>query len=91
LAAFEHVLAFTRAFGKERLICCVPRLSYLLTRGEQPFAIASVWRDTKLRVPYAGVYRNALTGAVLTVKGSLRLAEVFADLPVALLFRESEE
>jgi (1->4)-alpha-D-glucan 1-alpha-D-glucosylmutase len=91
LAAFEHVVAFTRMFGKERLICCVPRMSYLLTRGEQPFAVASVWRETKLRVPYAGVYRNALTGAVLTVKGSLRLAEVFADLPVALLFRESEE
>jgi (1->4)-alpha-D-glucan 1-alpha-D-glucosylmutase len=91
LAASEHVVAFTRMFGTQRLICCVPRMSYLLTRGEQPFPLGSVWRDAKLRVPYAGKYRSALTGAVLTVKGGLRLAEVFADLPVALLFRESEE
>jgi isoamylase len=91
LAGPDHVVAFTRMFGRERLICCVPRLSYMLTRGEQPFPLAAVWRDAKLRVPYAGSYRNALTGAVLTAKGSLRLSEVFADLPVALLFREREE
>jgi (1->4)-alpha-D-glucan 1-alpha-D-glucosylmutase len=91
LAGPDHVVAFTRMFGRERLICCVPRLSYMLTRGEQPFPLAAVWRDAKLRVPYAGSYRNALTGAVLTAKGSLGLSEVFADLPVALLFREREE
>ena len=90
LAASDNVVAFTRMFADQRLICCVPRLSYSLTRGEQPFALGTAWRDVKLRVPYAGSYRNALTGAVLNVKVSLRLADVFADLPVALLFRESE-
>jgi (1->4)-alpha-D-glucan 1-alpha-D-glucosylmutase len=90
LGASENVVAFTRNYADERSICCVPRLSYLLTRGEQPFAVGDVWRDAKLRVPYAGRYRNVLTDAVLHVKNSLRLAEVFADLPVAFLMRESE-
>ena len=50
LAASEHVVAFTRSFGNQRLICCVPRLSYLLTRGEQPFAVGcGVARDQAAR------------------------------------------
>jgi isoamylase len=90
LAAPESVVAFTRMYGEQRLICAVPRLTYLLTRGEHPFPLRETWRDGKLRVPYAGRYRNVLTGAVLTARGNIRLSELFADLPVALLFRESE-
>ncbi|MDB4976661.1 MAG: hypothetical protein JWN48_5002 [Myxococcaceae bacterium] len=90
LVASDSVVGFTRMFGNERLICCVPRMCFTLTRGEKTFPLGAVWRDAQLRVPYAGSYRNALTGVVHNVKGTLRLADVFADLPVALLFRESE-
>jgi (1->4)-alpha-D-glucan 1-alpha-D-glucosylmutase len=90
LAAPDHAVAFTRSYGDERLICVVPRLPYLLTRGEQPFPLREVWRDGKVRLPYAGRYRNVLTSAVLNARGSLRLSELFADLPVALLLRENE-
>ncbi|MET0285572.1 MAG: glycogen debranching protein GlgX [Polyangiales bacterium] len=90
LAAPDSAVAFTRSYGGARLIVAVPRLSYLLTRGEQAFPLRESWRDGKLRVPYAGRYRNVLTDAVLNARGSLRLSEVFSDLPVALLLRENE-
>ncbi|HEX5658513.1 MAG TPA: hypothetical protein VFX59_15025, partial [Polyangiales bacterium] len=90
LAAPDNVVAFTRSYGSERLIVAAPRLSHLLTRGEQPFPLREAWRDGKLRLPYAGRYRNVLTDTVLGARGNLRLADVFADLPVALLWRENE-
>ncbi len=90
VAASEHVVAFTRAFGAERLLCCVARHPYGLTRGEAPWAVGAVWGSETLRVPYAGRYRDALTGATLTVRGPVRLADVFAELPVALLLREPD-
>ena len=33
----DHLVAFTRNYADQRLICCVPRLSYALTRGDQSF------------------------------------------------------
>jgi len=39
LSDHEYVVAFTRGFGNDRLICCVPRFSYSLTRGESPWPI----------------------------------------------------
>jgi isoamylase len=90
LAAPDSVVAFTRSYGGARMVVAVPRLSYLLTRGERPFPLRESWRDGKLRLPYAGRYRNVLTDAVLNARGSLRLSELFTDLPVALLLRENE-
>ncbi len=91
LAGGDNVVAFTRGFGAERLVCCVTRLPYGLTRGERPWAIGDAWGDEEVLLPWSGRYRDALTGATLTADGSLRLAEVFADLPVALLLREDAE
>jgi glycogen operon protein len=90
LAGGENVVAFTRGFASERLVCCVARFAYALTRGESPWAIGERWGDEEVQVPYAGRYRDALTGAVRVADGSLRLADVFADLPVALLLREED-
>ncbi|MDP3215105.1 MAG: malto-oligosyltrehalose synthase [Deltaproteobacteria bacterium] len=86
----DHVVAFTRGFGAERLFCCTARFSLRRTRAERPWAIGDAWGEEKLGLPYAGTYRNVLTGAVLRARGRLRLAEVFADLPVALLLRDPD-
>jgi (1->4)-alpha-D-glucan 1-alpha-D-glucosylmutase len=91
LAGSDHVVAFTRAFGAERLLCCTARLSLRRTRGERPWAVGDAWGEEKIALPYAGTYRDVLTGAVLRAKGRLRLADVFADLPVALLLRDPDE
>jgi (1->4)-alpha-D-glucan 1-alpha-D-glucosylmutase len=87
----EHVVAFTRAFGGERLLCCVPRLSSVGTQGSRPWMLSDAWGDEALRVPHAGTYRNLLTGATLEIAGDVRLAELFADFPVALLMREERK
>ncbi|MFT3768914.1 MAG: malto-oligosyltrehalose synthase [Minicystis sp.] len=85
----ENVVAFVRSFGAERAITAVPRLSRAITRGAQPFPTGAVWGDRTLRVPSSGTYRDVLTGATVKITGQLRLAELFADFPVALLLLES--
>jgi (1->4)-alpha-D-glucan 1-alpha-D-glucosylmutase len=88
LSSGEHVIAFTRAFKDQRLICCVPRLSYRLTKGEKRWPLGAVWGEESIRIPNAGTYRNLLTDAVFEVKGKLSLRELFGDFPVALLLRD---
>jgi (1->4)-alpha-D-glucan 1-alpha-D-glucosylmutase len=90
LPGSEHVVAFTRGFEASRIVCAVVRHSLIKTKGERPFAIGDVWGDETLSVPYPGRYRNAFTGAIVDLTGDARLAEIFADLPVALLARESD-
>ena len=85
LAAGAHVVAFSRAFAGQRLVCCGSRLAHIKTQGHRPFAIGSVWGDEVLRIPYAGRYKNVLTGKSLVVGVETPLADIFADLPVALL------
>jgi hypothetical protein len=53
--------------------------------------LGDVWGDERVRVPHAGTYRNVFTGEPLRVAGKARLADVFADFPVALLLREGPE
>ncbi|WP_394821671.1 glycogen debranching protein GlgX [Pendulispora albinea] len=90
LADGDHVVAFTRAFGDDRLVCCVPRLSYSLTRGETPWPIGQVWGAERLRIPHPGTYRNLMTGASLRIDGAVPMAELLATFPVALLLREAK-
>jgi (1->4)-alpha-D-glucan 1-alpha-D-glucosylmutase len=82
----EHVVAFARRGGGSTLLAVVPRLVATLTR-ENGFALpdGSVWEDTELSGDVAaGRWRNLLTGQE---HDGLRLAEVLADFPVALLLR----
>jgi glycogen operon protein len=86
----DHVVAFTRGFGAERLICCVPRLSYTLSKGNVRFPLGAVWQSSALEVRHAGRYRDVLTGVTYAADGRLPLAELFGVLPVALLLKEDE-
>jgi maltooligosyltrehalose synthase len=81
------VVAFTRATVSQRLVCAVARLSYRKTQGQATFAIGEVWGDEKLRVPYAGRYRDVLTNRELDLGLETRLKDVFSELPIALLLQ----
>ncbi|HTV24710.1 MAG TPA: malto-oligosyltrehalose synthase, partial [Polyangiaceae bacterium] len=91
LLAGEHVVAFTRSAGTQRLICATARLSYQKTAGRRPFAVGTAWDDERLRVPHAGRYRELLTERVLDLGLDTRLSELFLDLPVALLLQEERQ
>jgi (1->4)-alpha-D-glucan 1-alpha-D-glucosylmutase len=85
-ARAEHVVAFARRGGGSTLVAIVPRLVAMLTR-ENGFALpdGGVWDDTALTGDVvAGRWRNLFTGGELD---DLRLANILADFPVALLAR----
>jgi len=82
----EHIVAFARRGGGSTLLAVLPRLVATLTR-ENGFAIpdGAVWVDTALTGDVvAGRWRNLFTGEELD---HLRLANILADFPVALLAR----
>jgi glycogen operon protein len=79
----ENVIAFARAFDGRRAVAAVTRLPYRLTRGEAPWAVDSVWEGRFLSLP-DGRYRDVLTGRLVD-GGKRSLAELFVELPVALL------
>jgi (1->4)-alpha-D-glucan 1-alpha-D-glucosylmutase len=84
----SHVVAYARVMGGEAAVVVVPRLSLGLNGGGAPPVGESVWRDTLLPLP-AGLptrWRCALSLAgVRAGPDGLPLAEVLAELPVALL------
>jgi (1->4)-alpha-D-glucan 1-alpha-D-glucosylmutase len=72
-AAADHVVAFRR--GDDVLVAVTRWTVHLEQTG---------WGDTVIELPDGG-WTDALTGAAVT--GTLRTAELFAELPVALLER----
>ncbi len=90
-AKADFACAFARTQGSEQAIVVAPRLVFGLTEGaETPPVGDVVWGDTRLPLPDAQPgrrYRNIFTGEILTVAkdGSLRLADILARFPVALL------
>jgi (1->4)-alpha-D-glucan 1-alpha-D-glucosylmutase len=73
----ETVLAFARRRGDEWAIAIAPRFPTRITeRGRWP--VGDVWGDTTIALPDDGPP---------AWRGGLRLADVLADLPVALLVR----
>jgi isoamylase len=80
-----HTVAFLRmARDARRVITVVPRLTLKLTEGRAPWALGAVWGDQTLTLP-DGTYRDAFTGRVHQSGGTLKMADVLADFPVALL------
>jgi len=86
-----HVVAFARVYTGESLIAVAPRLTVKLTRDDHPLPLGErSWGDTRivfangLRLP--STYRNVLTGEIVGLQaGPIRVADVLATLPVALL------
>jgi (1->4)-alpha-D-glucan 1-alpha-D-glucosylmutase len=86
--AAAHVIAFARGDGRDRAIAVAPRLTLALAEGRAPIGDA-VWGGTTLRLPAgAGTtrFRCALSGRRVDAReGRLAVAEILAELPVALL------
>lgn len=82
----RHVVAFGRRLGEDRLVCVVPRLTYTLMQGRPGWPIGQVWGEQSIDVGEPGRFVDLLTGETRS-GAQLRLTEVFADLPVALLWR----
>jgi (1->4)-alpha-D-glucan 1-alpha-D-glucosylmutase len=80
----EHVVAFARTLGARRAVVVVPRLTIPLVDEARPWPIGDAWRGTTVSLPH-GTYRNVYTGRVHHADPTLRLADVLADFPVALL------
>jgi (1->4)-alpha-D-glucan 1-alpha-D-glucosylmutase len=92
----ERVLAFSRRLaddaGVRELVVVVPRLTAKLGRGEGDLPLGPVWGDTTVRLSSADAtdYRDLLVDRrhqAITADEAvqLRLADLFARLPVAVL------
>jgi (1->4)-alpha-D-glucan 1-alpha-D-glucosylmutase len=92
--ARPYLCAFTRRHEHRHLIAVAPRR---ISRLVEPFdaPVGDVWEWGQLRLPpdLPGKWTNVLTGehveAVASSERGLRLDELFASLPVALLLAES--
>jgi (1->4)-alpha-D-glucan 1-alpha-D-glucosylmutase len=86
----DRVLAFARRTEQATILVVVPRLiAALLQDREQPCPAPAAWGDTRVLLPPAFAGRDLLNHLterpVPMSSGSLAVAEVLADLPVALL------
>ncbi len=89
-----HVVAAARQVEDRSVIAVVPRLVTQLTTAQRPLPIgAATWNDARLTLApecSANRFRNVLSGEILDSRTtdhgtSLRMADVLATLPVALL------
>ncbi|HTV20319.1 MAG TPA: malto-oligosyltrehalose synthase [Polyangiaceae bacterium] len=79
----EHVCAFARENGSQRVVAIAPRLLVKLWSPERGIE----WGDTALSIP-PGSYRCLLTGTSVDVRDAseaVPLARLLGELPVALL------
>jgi (1->4)-alpha-D-glucan 1-alpha-D-glucosylmutase len=89
----EHVCAFARALGEERVLVVAPRLVAGLTDFTRAAPLGEVWGDTWLALPRGHdgrAYRNLLTEERLEAEprgdaSSLPLARICHHFPVAIL------
>lgn len=86
----EHVCAFVRKERMESCLSVAPRLLRKLSQGSLKLPLGPVWADTVLLLPRqlgGQRFENVLTGEIIfaTEPGKLRLSDVLAGFPVALL------
>ncbi len=87
----KHLIAFARRDASAWSVTVVPRfLTVLVGYGGLPLG-PEVWQDTRviLREPAPSLWRNMLTGQVLSGDQTLWAGEIFQHFPVALLMSES--
>jgi (1->4)-alpha-D-glucan 1-alpha-D-glucosylmutase len=85
LEAGEEIVAFMREHDGRRVVCAVTRLPYRVTGGRAPWACNDVWGERRVTLP-AGRWRDWLTDRELvSTDDGIAAADLFHDLPVALL------
>jgi (1->4)-alpha-D-glucan 1-alpha-D-glucosylmutase len=86
----QHVAAFARSFEGQSLVIAAPVQIATLARGALVAPVGpELWREDRLVVP-GRAYRDLFTGRELTAvdvdgRATLKLADVFGELPVAAL------
>jgi (1->4)-alpha-D-glucan 1-alpha-D-glucosylmutase len=83
----DHVVGFCREASGQSIVCAAVRHAFRRTRGDALWATGRIWGDETTQWP-VGRYRDYFTGAVFEVASTVRLADLFASLPVALLVGE---
>ncbi len=92
--AQEHVVAYARQHEGATVITAVPRFAYTLMKGKAQLPLADAWDDWVLPLPDglqqgSGRFRNIFTGEEIGIEEQqLRLRNVFAGFPVAVLVQE---
>jgi (1->4)-alpha-D-glucan 1-alpha-D-glucosylmutase len=89
----RHAFAFARTLEGTASVTVVGRLLHSLAPAGVPPVGEPSWSDTRIVLPPAlpqGAYRDALTGSIVELDrgpsaARLRLSQVFAHLPVAIL------
>jgi malto-oligosyltrehalose synthase len=83
-----RVFAFARVLGDQQVVVVVPRLvaSLVQTEGDRPVIPASAWGDTRVTLPSAAAsLRNVIGGQMSADNASVRIGELLASIPVAVL------
>ncbi|WP_020473886.1 malto-oligosyltrehalose synthase [Zavarzinella formosa] len=83
----DHAFAFQRSHEGKTVLVVVPRLTVGLAPESDELPVGPrVWKDTILSTGFSGPWCNLLTGeTVPTDDGRMKLANVFRQLPVAVL------
>jgi len=93
-ARCDTICAFLRRNGHRDVIVVVPRLLRKVLAGEDELPLGrNAWGDSAIIVPSSDIgvrYRNIFTGEIAAIDkceeaNSLRLADIFANFPVAVL------
>jgi len=93
----QHVVAFAREAGNQRVVVVVPCLVAALSGYGSSLPIGpAIWQDTMVPLPKHWVgrhFRNALTGEVVprNEQPGLGVADVFNVLPVAILEQQGKD
>ncbi len=80
----EHAFAFLRG---EDVLVVIPRFTYTLSGGKAEMPLGQAWVNVQVSAP-EGTWTNAFTGKAVQ-GGAIQLAQVFAELPIAVLTRNS--
>jgi (1->4)-alpha-D-glucan 1-alpha-D-glucosylmutase len=82
--ADDHLCAFARRRNGSTVVVAVPRLVYGLSQGN-----GSRWGATELLLPETAPWREVFTGRLYGPCERIAAGELFAEFPVAALWRET--
>jgi maltooligosyltrehalose synthase len=82
----QHLVAFLRTHGANRLLVAVPRLPLALLRARDTLELdPTAWNDTSLVIPHETPWFDTIDGRTLeATAGKIRVQDLFTRLPVAI-------
>jgi len=84
----ERAFCFTRTWGDECVVIAIARLTWPLSQGGTIWPIGAAYSGESLELPRSGAYRDIFTDRRIGAERRVGLADVFAELPVAVLLLE---